>query len=102
MEKQKKDITEKNEDIDKKNKELLEKIDNEFNELKEQNEKLGKGMEEQESDAALEEQYKKFKSNYYIFLTSLEENNQSCVFIRYGTKTSNCTFLLRQKQIQKR
>ena len=77
LEKQKKDITEKNEDIDKKNKELLEKIDNEFNELKEQNEKLGKGMEEQESDAALEEQYKKFKSNYYNFLTSLEENNQS-------------------------
>ena len=25
----------------------------------------------------MEEQYKKFKSNYYNFLTSLEENNQS-------------------------
>ena len=77
LEKQKKDITEKNDNIEQKNKEIMEQIDKEFNELKEQNEKLGKGMEEQESDSALEKQYKKFKSNYYNFLTSLEENNQS-------------------------
>ena len=77
LEKQKKDIIEKNNDISNKNNNLLEKIDKEFNDLKDQNEKLGKSMEDQESDSALEEQYKKFKSNYYHFLASLEENDQS-------------------------
>ena len=60
-----------------KNNSLLEKIEKEFNDLKDQNEKLGKSMEEQESGSALEEQYKKFKSNYYHFLATLEENDQS-------------------------
>ena len=74
LEKQKSDITAKNENLEQKNKSLLEKIDKNFNDLKEQNEKLTKGIEEQESDSALEEQYKKFKSNYYIFLANLDED----------------------------
>ena len=74
LEKQKSDIIAKNDNIEQKNKILLEKIDKNFNDLKEQNEKLIQGIEEQDSDSALEEQYKKFKSNYYNFLANLEED----------------------------
>ena len=74
LEKQKSDIIAKNDNIEIKNKNLLDKIDKNFNDLKEQNEKLTQGMEEQESDSALEEQYKKFKSNYYNFLANLDED----------------------------
>ena len=74
LEKQKNDIIEKNKTTDEEDKNLLEKIDKDFNNLKEQNEKLGKSMEEQDSDKGLEEQYKKFKANYYDFMADLEEN----------------------------
>ena len=74
LEKQKNDIINKNNKTDEDNKNLLDKIEKDFNELKEQNEKLGKGMEEQESDKGLEDQYKKFKSNYYDFMADLDEN----------------------------
>ena len=74
LEKHKNDIINKNNKTDEDDKNLLDKIEKDFNELKEHNEKLGKGMEEQESDKGLEEQYKKFRSNYYDFMTDLEEN----------------------------
>lgn len=105
LEKQKKDLTEKNAEIEQKNKDLLDKIDKEFNELKEHNEKLAKGMEEQESDSALEEQYKKFKSNYYNFLTNLEDDTQSLKnytdIIPKEMLKSNDNFMHSLKTIQK-
>ena len=91
--------------VDNKNKQLLEKIDKEFNELKEHNEKLEKGIEEQESESALEEQYKKFKSNYYNFITNLEENQ---IKLKSYTDTlpkemlnSNDTFIHSLKTLEK-
>ena len=105
LEKQKKDIIERNDSIEKQNKELIEKIDKEFNELKEQNEKLAQGIEEQESDSALEEQYKKFKSNYYNFITNLEENKESLKnytdVIPKEMLKSNDNFMHSLKTIQK-
>ena len=105
LEKQKVDIENKNTDVDNKNKQLLEKIDKEFNELKEHNEKLEKGIEEQESESALEEQYKKFKSNYYNFITNLEENQ---IKLKSYTDTlpkemlnSNDTFIHSLKTLEK-
>ena len=77
LERHKKEITEKNEKIEQDNNNILDKIEKEFNTLKEHNEKLEKSMEEQESAAGLEEQFKKFKSNYYNFLTDLNENESS-------------------------
>ena len=105
LKKQKKDITERNDSIEKQNKELIEKIDKEFNELKEQNEKLAQGIEEQESDSALEEQYKKFKSNYYNFIANLEENKESLKnytdVIPKEMLKSNDNFMHSLKTIQK-
>ena len=105
LEKQKKDITERNDSIEKQNKELIEKIDKEFKELKEQNEKLAQGIEEQESDSALEEQYKKFKSNYYNFIANLEENKESLKnytdVIPKEMLKSNDNFMHSLKTIQK-
>ena len=74
LEKHKEDINTKNKTADEENNKILEKIDKDFNELKELNEKLMKGMEEQESDKGLEDQYKKFKTSYYDFMIDLEEN----------------------------
>ena len=74
LEKHKEDINNKNKNADEENNKILEKIDKDFNELKELNEKLLKGMEEQESDKGLEDQYKKFKTSYYDFMIDLDEN----------------------------
>ena len=74
LEKHKEDIDTKNKKCDEDNNKILEKIDKDFNELKELNEKLLKGMEEQESDHGLEDQFKKFKTSYYDFMIDLEEN----------------------------
>ena len=74
MEKHKEDVNNKNKNADEENNKILEKIDKDFNELKELNEKLLKGMEEQESDKGLEDQYKKFKTSYYDFMIDLDEN----------------------------
>ena len=74
LEKHKEDICEKNKKTDEENNNLLSKIEKDFNDLKELHEKLLKGMEEQESDKGLEEQFKKFKTSYYDFLIDLEEN----------------------------
>ena len=105
LEKQKKDIIERNNTIEQKNTALLEQIDKEFNELKEQNEKLEKGIEEQESDSALEEQYKKFKSNYYNFLVNLDENKTNLKsYTDTSPKemlTSNNNFIASLKLIEK-
>ena len=72
--KHKEDIDIKNKKSDEDNNKILEKIDKDFNELKELNEKLLKGMAEQESDKGLEDQYKKFKTSYYDFMIDLDEN----------------------------
>ena len=105
MEKHKKEILEKNKKTDEDNQKLLEKIDKDFNELRELNEKLIKGMEEQESDKGLEEQYKKFKTTYYDFLIDLEENE---VKLKEYSDThpkelfsSNNNYLLSLKPLQK-
>ena len=74
LEKHKEDINSKNKKTEEDNNNLLSKIDKDFNDLKELHEKLIKGMEEQESDKGLEEQYKKFKTSYYDFLIDLDEN----------------------------
>ena len=74
LEKHKEDINTKNKKADEDNNKILEKIDKDFNELKELKEKLFKGMEEQESDKGLEDQFKKFKTSYYDFMIDLEEN----------------------------
>ena len=74
FEKHKEDIINKNNKTNEDDNNILEKIDKTFNELKEHNEKLSKNIEEQESDKGLEDQYKRFKANYYDFLTDLEEN----------------------------
>ena len=74
LEKHKENISAKNKVADEENNKILEKIDKDFNELKELNEKLLKGMEEQESDKGLEDQYKKFKTSYYDFMIDLEDN----------------------------
>ena len=74
MEKHKEDINTKNKNADEENNKILEKIDKDFNELKELNEKLLKGMEEQESDKGLEDQFKKFKTSYYDFMIDLDDN----------------------------
>ena len=74
LEKHKEEITTKNKKTDDENNNLISKIDKDFNGLKDLHEKLTKGMEEQESDKGLEEQYKKFKTSYYDFLIDLEEN----------------------------
>jgi hypothetical protein len=74
LEKHKEDIISKNKKADEDNNKLLEKIDKDFNELKELKEKLLKGMEEQESDKGLEDQFKKFKTSYYDFMIDLDEN----------------------------
>ena len=74
MKKHKENISAKNKVADEENNKILEKIDKDFNELKELNEKLLKGMEEQESDKGLEDQYKKFKTSYYDFMIDLEDN----------------------------
>ena len=74
LEKHKENIDIKNKKCDEDNNKILEKIDKDFNELKELNEKLLKGMEEQESDRGLEDQYKKFKASYYDFMIDLEDN----------------------------
>ena len=76
LERHKKEIIDKNEKTNEDDKNLLDKIEKDFNDLKEQNEKLGKSIEEQESDKGLEEQFKKFKSNYYDFMSDLEENEK--------------------------
>ena len=74
LEKHKEDINTKNKNADEENNKILEKIDKDFNELKELNEKLLKGMEEQESDKGLEDQFKKFKTSYYDFMIDLDDN----------------------------
>ena len=74
LERHKNEIISKNDKTNEEDKSLLDKIEKDFNELKEQNEKLGKSMEEQDSDKGLEDQFKKFKSNYYDFMADLEEN----------------------------
>ena len=74
LEKHKNDIINKNNKTDEDDKNLLDKMEKDFNELKEHNEKLAKSIEEQESDKGLEDQYKKFRSNYYDFMGDLEEN----------------------------
>ena len=74
LEKHKEDINAKNKKTDEDNNKILEKIDKDFNELKELKEKLLKGMEEQESDKGLEDQFKKFKTSYYDFMIDLDEN----------------------------
>ena len=76
LEKHKENINAKNKVADEENNKILEKIDKSFNELKELNEKLLKGMEEQESDKGLEDQYKKFKTSYYDFMIDLEDNEE--------------------------
>jgi len=72
--KHKEDINTKNKKAHENNNKILEKIDKDFNELKELNQKLLKGMKEQESDKGLEDQFKKFKTSYYDFMKDLEEN----------------------------
>ncbi len=74
LEKHKEDINSKNKKTDEENNNLLSKIEKDFNELKDLHDKLSKGMEEQESDKGLEEQYKKFKTSYYDYLIDLDEN----------------------------
>ena len=74
LEKHKEEVNSKNKKTDEENNELLAKIEKDFNELKDLHEKLSKGMEEQESDKGLEEQYKKFKTSYYDYLIDLDEN----------------------------
>jgi hypothetical protein len=74
LEKHKEEVNSKNKKTDEENSELLTKIEKDFNELKDLHEKLSKGMEEQESDKGLEEQYKKFKTSYYDYLIDLDEN----------------------------
>ena len=74
LEKHKQEICAKNKKTDEDNNNLLAKIEKDFNDLKDLHEKLLKGMEEQESDKGLEEQFKKFKTSYYDFLIDLEEN----------------------------
>ena len=83
----------------------MEKIDKEFNELKEHNEKLEKSIEEQESDKGLEDQYKKFRSNYYDFMTDLEENENKLKsytdVVPKELLNSNENFLVSLKPISK-
>ena len=74
LEKHKEEINSKNKKTDEENNNLLSKIEKDFNELKDLHDKLSKGMEEQESDKGLEEQYKKFKTSYYDYLIDLDEN----------------------------
>ena len=105
LEKHKNDIIEKNNKTDEEDKNLLDKIEKDFNELKEHNEKLGKGMEEQESDKGLEDQYKKFRSNYYDFMTDLEENENKLKsytdVVPKELLNSNENFLVSLKPISK-
>ena len=68
------DINNKNKISDDDNNILINKIQKDFNDLKELHEKLSKSIEEQDSDKLLEDQYKKFKTTCYDFLIDLEEN----------------------------
>ena len=105
LEKHKEDIITKNKKTDEDNNKILEKIDKHFNELKELNEKLLKGMEEQESDKGLEDQYKKFKTSYYDFMIDLDEDENN--FKEYletqpnELLSLNNNFLLSLKSISK-
>ena len=105
LEKHKEDISTKNKNADEENNKILEKIDKDFNELKELNEKLLKGMEEQESDKGLEDQYKKFKTSYYDFMIDLDENeNKFKEFLETQPNellSLNNNFLLSLKSISK-
>ena len=105
LNKQKEDIINKNAKTDEDDKNILDKIDKAFNDLKEQNEKLSQNIEEQESDKGLEDQYKKFKANYYDFLTDLEENETKLKSytdtVPNELLTSNNNYILSMKPISK-
>ena len=105
LERHKNEIIDKNNKTNEDDKNLLDKIEKDFNDLKEQNEKLGKGMEEQDSDKGLEDQYKKFRANYYDFMADLEENENKLKSytdnIPKEMQNSNENFLVSLKPISK-
>ena len=74
--KQKKIIEEKNVKDEEENNKLLEEMENKFNELKSQYEKLSEGINNEENSNNLENKFKKFKTDYYDFLSYLNENEE--------------------------
>ena len=97
LNKHKEDIIQKNEKDNEDNKKLLEDLDNKFNKLKEEYEKLSKGIEEEETSKGLDDKYKKFKTSYYDFISDLNENEN--LLKEFSEKNPNALMNLNKNYI---